>query len=74
MNILYKLTYNKYIKVSGSPKAAAKHIIKITGGQNMKKIYFKIYKEGKYITTDFTYYIEATKAVYESQGYTIEII
>lgn len=40
----------------------------------MKKIYFKIYKEGKYIETDFTYYIEATKALYESQGYTIEII
>lgn len=41
----------------------------------MKKIYFKIYDNNRvYKGIDFTYYADLTKLVYESIGYTIEII
>lgn len=38
------------------------------------KIYYKIYKDGKYIDTSFTYCLEGSKQVLENKGYTIEIL
>ena len=40
-----------------------------------EKIYYEIYKDGKFVANDFCYhYDEALKEVYKDKGYTIKKI